>query len=120
MPTPIKPLDFWADAREVLQSFPADVRQDIGFALDEVQRGGTPGSAKPRPDIGRGVYAITTDDSGETYRTFYVARFAEAVYAFHIVHKKATKGIDLPKHQSDLAAARYKEIVDWRRSEGLG
>ncbi len=55
----------------------------------------------------------------ETYRTFYVARFAGAVYVFYIVHKKATKGIGLPKYQSDLAAARYKEIVEWRQSEGL-
>ena len=91
----------------------------VGFALDEAQLGGKSGSAKPAKDIGKGVYAITTNHDSETYRTFYVARFPEAVYAFYVVHKKATKGIDLPKYQKKLASARYKEIVEWRRSQGL-
>ena len=71
------------------------------------------------PSVGRGVYAIRTNHDGETYRTFYAARFREAVYCFYVVHKKATEGAGLPKHQSDLAAARYREIVAWRRAEGL-
>ena len=95
------------------------MKQRVGFALDEAQLGGKSGSAKPLPDVGKGVYAIKTNHNTETYRTFYVARFAEAVYAFYVVHKKAKKGIDLPKHQKDLAAARYKEILEWRKSEGL-
>ena len=114
-----KPLDFWADTREVLQGCPDPVRQRVGFALDEAQRGKTSGSAKPRNDVGKGVYAITTDHDSETYRTFYVARFAEAVYCFYVVHKKATTGKALPERQKKLAAARYREIVEWRASEGL-
>ena len=119
MPSSLKPLQFWADALDVLRACPDPVKQDVGFALDEAQRGGKSGSAKPMPSVGRGVYAIRTNHDGETYRTFYVARFREAVYAFYVVHKKATKGIDLPKHQKDLAASRYREIVEWRATEGL-
>ncbi|WP_420456101.1 type II toxin-antitoxin system RelE/ParE family toxin [Rubrivirga sp.] len=114
-----KPLEFWADALDVLRDCPDEVRRRVGFALDEAQLGQKAGSAKPINNVGRGVYAITTNHDSETYRTFYVARFAEAVYCFYVVHKKATKGIDLPKRQKDLAAARYREIVDWRESEGL-
>lgn len=119
MLTTPKPLDWWADALDVLRSCPAPVQDDVGFALHLAQVGEKAGSAKPLPNIGKGVFAITTDHDRETYRTFYVARFEEAVYAFYVVHKKATKGIDLPKHQRDLAAARYAEIVAWRRSEGF-
>ena len=114
-----KPLLWWADARDVLRQCPDEVKLRVGFALDEAQLGGKSASAKPMPSVGKGVYAITTNYDSETYRTFYVARFAEAIYAFYVVHKKATKGIDLPQHQKDLAAARYREIVAWRRSEGL-
>ena len=114
-----KPLEFWADALDVLRACPDEVKQRVGFALEEAELGGKAGSAKPMNSVGKGVYAITTNHDNETYRTFYVARFAEAVYCFYVVHKKATKGIDLPKHQKDLAAARYREIVEWRRSEGL-
>lgn len=114
-----KPLEWWADALDALRDCPGEVKQRIGFALEEAQLGGKAGSAKPMSSIGKGVYAITTNHDTETYRTFYVARFAEAVYCFYVIHKKATKGIDLPKYQKDLATARYKEIVEWRKSEGL-
>lgn len=93
-----KPLEWWADALDTLRACPEAVKLRVGFALDEARRGGKSGSAKPVPSVGKGVYAITTDHDTGTYRTFYVARFAEAVYAFYVVHKKATKGIDLPKH----------------------
>ncbi|MDT0631663.1 type II toxin-antitoxin system RelE/ParE family toxin [Rubrivirga sp. S365] len=119
MASPRKKLEFWADARDVLRACPSEVKQDVGFALDEAERGGKSGSAKPMPSVGRGVYAIRTNHDGETYRTFYVARFREAVYCFYVVHKKATRGVDLPQHQKDHAAARYREIVEWRRAEGL-
>ncbi len=115
-----KPLEWWADALDVLRGCPEAVKKRVGFALDEAQLGGKSDSAKPVPSVGSGVYAIKTNHDTETYRTFYVARFPEAVYAFYVVHKKATKGIDLPQHQKRLAAKRYKEIVDWRISEGLG
>lgn len=114
-----KPLEWWADALEVLRDCPGAVQKRVGFALDEAQLGGKSGSAKPLSSIGKGVYSIKTNHLSETYRTFYVARFPEAVYAFYVVHKKATKGIDLPQHQIRLAAARFREIVDWRVSEGL-
>lgn len=119
MSSPIKPLDWWADALDVLKACPEDVQDDVGYALHLAQVGEKAGGAKPISNVGKGVYAVTTNHDRETYRTFYVARFEEAVYCFYVVHKKATKGIDLPKHQKDLAAARYREIVEWRRSEGL-
>ena len=115
----LKRLDWWADALDVLRSCPEAVQNDVGYALHLAQSGEKAGSAKPLPSIGKGVFAITTDHDRETYRTFYVARFKESVYAFYVVHKKAATGIDLPTHQKTLAATRYKEIVAWRQSEGL-
>lgn len=114
-----KPLEWWGDALDVLRSCPDEVKQRVGFALDEAQLGGKAGSAKPMNSVGKGVFALTTNHRSETYRTFYVAHFEEAVYCFYIVHKKATHGINLPQHLKDLASARYRAIVDWRKSEGL-
>ena len=119
-PACLKHLDWWADALDVLRSCPEAVQDDVGYALHLAQLGEKAGSAKPIPSIGKGVFAITADHDRETYRTFYVARFAEAVYAFYVVLKKASAGIDLPAHQKNLAAARCREIVTWRRSEGFG
>jgi phage-related protein len=114
-----KTLQWWADAYDVLTSFPEEVQDDVGYALHIAQTGGTAGSAKPAPYAGKGVYAIATDHDRETYRTFYVARFEEAVYCFYVVHKKATKGIDLPERQKKQAARRYREITEWREAMGL-
>ena len=114
-----KRVQWWADALDVLRELPDAVKQRIGFALDQAQLGSKAGSAKPIPSVGKGVFAITTDYATETYRTFYVARFPEAVYVFYVVHKKSTTGIALPKHQQELAAARYREIEAWRGEEGL-
>ena len=35
-----KPLEFWADALDVLWGCPAEVRLRVGFALDEAELGG--------------------------------------------------------------------------------
>lgn len=75
-----KPLAWWSDALDVLRTCPDAIKQRVGFALDEAQLGGKAGSAKPKPDIGKGVHALTTNYDGETYRTFYAAHFPEAVF----------------------------------------
>ena len=62
-----KPLEWWADALDVLRECPDEVKLRVGFALDEAQLGGKSGSAKPANDIGKGVYAITTNHDSETY-----------------------------------------------------
>ncbi len=115
----LKDLEWWGDAYSVLTSLPEEVQRDIGYALHLAQAGAKAGSAKPVTYVGKGAYAITTDHKRETYRTFYVARFAEAVYCFYVVHKKASSGIDLPKRQKDHAAQLYREIVEWRSASGL-
>jgi phage-related protein len=74
-----KPLEWWADALDVLRDCPEAVKKRVGFALDEAQLGGKAG---PMNSVGKGVYAMTTNHDAETYRTFYVARCAEAVYCF--------------------------------------
>ena len=115
----LKDLEWWGDAYDVLTSLPDEARRDIGYALHLAQLGEKAGSAKPATYVGKGTYAITTDHDRETYRTFYVARFSEAVYCFYVVHKKASRGVDLPKRQKDQAARLYQEIVEWRSASGL-
>ena len=112
----MKPIRFWSDTLDTLRQLPDPVRRDTGYALDRIQRGETPPHSKPVPSVGKGAHEIRVSHIGEAYRTFYVARFSEAVYVFYVVHKKARKGIALPKHQADLAARRYREIADWRAS----
>ena len=57
-----KQLDWIGDSLERLREFPEDVKDDIGFALREVQQGKNPGSAKPLKGFkGAGVLEIIED-----------------------------------------------------------
>ena len=51
-PIEIKQLSFVGSSREDLREFPEEVRQDMGYALFQVQRGGKPMSAKPLKGFG--------------------------------------------------------------------
>jgi phage-related protein len=63
-------------SRKDLKSFPDEVRQDIGYALYEVQRGSKPQAAKPLKGFGSaGVLEIIENFSGDTYRAVYTVRF---------------------------------------------
>jgi phage-related protein len=65
----VKQLDFVGSSREDLREFPEDVRQDIGYALFEVQNGRKPTAAKPLKGFGgAGVLEIIENFDGETYR----------------------------------------------------
>lgn len=45
---------------------------------------------------------------GDTFRTVYTVRFAEAVYVLHAFQKKSKRAIQTPKHVIDLVQQRYE------------
>jgi phage-related protein len=71
-----------------LRDFPKDARHDVGYQLDQLQRGKQPADFKPMPSIGRGVEEIRVWDDSGTYRVIYTARLADAVYVVHAFQKK--------------------------------
>ncbi len=86
----LKRLDFVGSSREDLKEFPEEVRQDIGYALFEVQMGGKPISAKPLKGFGgAGVLEIIENFSGDTYRAVYTVKFQKTVYVLHCFQKKS-------------------------------
>lgn len=108
MPDHPKPLDWTgtslADAREL----PAGARRELGFQLDRIQNGRTPADFKPMQTVGPGVFEVRVRDGGRAFRSFYVARFEEAVYVLHVFEKKTqrTAPADL-----ELGRARYRDVV---------
>jgi len=51
------------DSREVLHSFPESVRQNLGFALWQLQKGERPSDYRPLPSIGMGVFELRDQDA---------------------------------------------------------
>ena len=114
-----KPLAWWADTLPVLRSFPEGVQDDIGHGLSQAQAGKMPARFSPLPQIGKGTFEVKVDEGGEAYRTLFIARFPEAVYAFLSVHKKSKRGKQLPREVIATAKQRYKDIEAYRRDRGF-
>jgi len=103
---------FLGDSLKCLREFPDDARQDAGYQLDLVQRGGQPDDFKPMASIGKGVEEIRVRDESGAYRVIYTARMADAVYVLHCFQKKtqATSRRDI-----SIASERYAELSRSRK-----
>ncbi|MBM3236718.1 hypothetical protein FJZ31_10535 [Candidatus Poribacteria bacterium] len=102
----IKGIVFCGSSLEDLKAFPAEVRREIGFALDRAQRGLTHHNAKPLRGFS-GVFEIKSDYDGDTYRAVYAVKRRE-IYVLHCFQKKSTRGIKTPKKEIDLIRRRLK------------
>ena len=116
LPHAEKPLHWVGSSKKDLVALPADVVSDFGYALSAVQMGATPPQAKPWKGEGSGVLELVENDSGNTFRAVYTARFAKAVYVLHCFQKKSPSGsrtsqndIDLIHARLQLAQQHYKE-----------
>ena len=105
---PRKPLEFVGTAYADLCAFPRNARREAGHELDLVQQGLDPDDWKPISTVGAGVREIRLRDVDGAFRIMYVAKFEAAVYVLHCFQKKTQK---TEKHDLDLAAKRYREVV---------
>jgi len=111
----MKELYWLFDSKEVLKSFPEEVRTEAGFSIHEIQKGGTPENSKPLRGLGKGihgVYEIVVDHDKETYRVLYVAKFKSGVYVLSAFHKKSKAGISIPPKDMELIISRYKAALE--------
>lgn len=111
----MKDLCWLFDSKEVLKSFPEEVRTEAGFTLFEIQNGGTPGNTKPLRGLGKGihgVYEIVMDHDKETYRVVYLAKLKSGVYVLSVFHKKSKSGIGIPPKDMELIITRYKVALE--------
>ncbi len=118
MPPTDTELFFWADSQDKLRQLPAEARKDIGFALRKAQQGQFYGNSSAISRYGSGVTEIRVSHDGEAYRTFYVAKFAEAVYVLDALHKKSKSGASLPPKDEARIKQRYRDLVAYRNQQG--
>jgi phage-related protein len=104
----MRKLHWVGNSREQIREFPREVRVEIGYALQEAQRGGKSPAAKPLKGIGGGVFEIVEDFDGDTFRAVYAVKLKNAVYVLHAFQKKSKSGIKTPKQEIDLIRQRLK------------
>jgi phage-related protein len=103
-----KDLVFVGSSRKDLAKLAKPVRRAFGQALRKVQRGITPTNAASFLQGGAGCMELKEDHDKATYRTMYVAKFADAVYVLHAFQKKSKAGIATPQKDIDLVRERYR------------
>ncbi len=105
----LKPVVWVGSSKKDLKKFPEAIQDGIGDAIQEVQYGRKPISAKPLSGFhGAGVLEIVDNYDGDTYRAVYTVRFAEIIYILHAFQKKSRQGIQTPKQEIDLVRSRLK------------
>lgn len=102
---------FCDKAREVLSSFPDDIKLEFGKAIFDLQKGAKLRMPLSRvmTSVGPGVEELRAKDRHGIYRVFYMVKLAEAVWIIHAFQKKTQK---TPQQEIELAKKRLKEILD--------
>lgn len=111
-----KPLIWLADTLNKLQDFPADVKDEVGFALFQAQTGRKHIKAKPLNGLGSGVLEVVSDHRGDTFRAVYTVRLAGRVYVLHVFQKKSKSGVATPKSEIELIRSRLKRAIELHES----
>ena len=108
----LKVVRWVGSSQKDLQSFPPEVRRDVGHALYAAQKGETDPAAKPLKGFGgHSVMEIVAPFDGNTWRTVYTVRLRETVYVLHAFQKKSKSGIATPKAEIDLIRQRLATAV---------
>ena len=95
------------------RGFPEDVQDVLGHNLSEVQRGAMPGTAKPLPEYGPGVYELGQDYAGDTYRLIFLLGLAKGVYVLHAFLKKSKSGRGHPRPDKDVIRQRMRDAQEY-------
>ena len=120
--TPQNAVIAWeGDSREVLQSFPDGVKQNLGFELWQLQQGERPSDYRPLQSIGSGVFELRDQDERGWYRVVYLSRIDDVIHVLHCFEKKSR---EMPRREFETAKRRLKlvkaRLAEEKRSEKRG
>jgi phage-related protein len=103
-----KPVQWVGSSKSDLLEFPADVVNEVGYALGVAQLGGKHPAAKPWKGEGAGVFELVESFDGNAYRAIYTVRFEGFVYVLHAFQKKSPSGIRTAQTDIDIVSERLK------------
>lgn len=95
------------DSREVLQAFPEDIRQNLGFQLWQLQQGERPSDYRPLSSIGTGVFELRDQDERAWYRVVYLSRINDVIHVLHCFEKKSR---EMPRRDFEKAKQRLQAV----------
>ena len=106
-----KPVVWVGSSLEDLKEFPAEVQNEMGYALYMAQIGDKHPKAKPLKGFS-GVIKIRSNYASNTYRAVYTTKIGDAIYVLHAFQKKSTRGIQTPRKEIDLIKRRLQRAQE--------
>jgi phage-related protein len=100
-------LDFRGDSKEVLSSFPDEVKATFGFNLRRLQNGEAVLRVSPDASVGSGVFELKDQDERTWYRLLYLTRVLDVIYVLHCFEKDTNR---TSRQDLDTAKTRLKEV----------
>ena len=113
----ILPVIWIGDSRKQIKKFPPEVRQSVGSALYDAQKGEKAPSAKPFKGVGSGVFEIALRFDKDAYRVIYAVQIANKIYVLHAFQKKSRRGIETSKQDIGLIKRRYQRAVEMEKEQ---
>lgn len=107
------------NSKEVISSFPDEVKQNLGFQLRRLQRGEEPTDYRPMPSVGQGVFELRDADERAWYRVMYLSRIKNVIHVLHCFEKKGreTPKNDINTARKRLAAVKQRLIVERKHAK---
>ncbi|MDI9928008.1 MULTISPECIES: type II toxin-antitoxin system RelE/ParE family toxin [unclassified Rhodococcus (in: high G+C Gram-positive bacteria)] len=105
----MKEVDFIGKALDDLRDFPDEARQQAGYQIDLLQRGGRPVGAKPMGTVGQGCQELVIDANDGWFRVFYVTKVGDTIVVLHAFQKKTNQ---TSQKDIKIGQARYKIALE--------
>jgi phage-related protein len=107
-----RPIAWLAAARRDFDEFPDKTKDRLLDALTVVAEGGMPLIAKPLKSFGSGVLELALAFRGDAFRVVCAVQLGADVWVVHAFQKKSKRGIETPKREIDLIAARLRRLKE--------
>jgi phage-related protein len=104
---------FHGNSRRALRGFSDEAKQDLGYALYQLQLGQTPEDRKSVAQVGAGVYELREQVARTWYRILYVRR-VKVIHVLHCFEKRSNK---IEQKDVETAKARLKRVLEAEREE---
>ena len=111
-----KPVVWVGSSLEDLKEFPADVQDEMGYALYVAQIGDKHSKAKPLQGFS-GVMEIRSNYKSDTYRAVYTTKIGDEIYVLHAFQKKSKRGIGTPRKEINLIKRRLQRAQELAQGE---
>jgi phage-related protein len=79
------------DSLEVVQSFPKEVRTELGADIRRLQNDEQPRNSRPMKSVGARVYELRQMDKSGWYRVIYLAKVNNRLHMLHAFVKQSAK-----------------------------